>query len=137
MSTTKKSAGVLLLQISLAIIFLVNGIRTVFYSSNQLKDLFGNGDLGNILNIVIGVIEMIAGVILLIQLFAPLGVSLNNLLMLIIMILCIAIIVVFDVLGDGGLLGGKVFKNRNNFFTFLENFSAHLLMLGAVIVVRN
>jgi uncharacterized membrane protein YphA (DoxX/SURF4 family) len=135
--TKSKSAGSLILQISLAILFLIQGINTVFYGSLPFRQLFGSDELGKIVGIILGIVEIAAGVILIIQFFTPVGSSVNSLFLLILLIVVIAEIVFYDVLGSHGLMYGKIFASRDRFFSFLESLAGHLLMLGAIIIVKN
>lgn len=136
MAKTQRSIGTLILQIALGLLFIVAGIWTLqggkgdemaaaFYS------IFDN-DIAKVISIIFGIIEMIAGVFLILRLFVAIGTQLDSLLLLIIMIVWIVAIVLMDFLGGDGL-----FKNFDSgFLPWLNRFARHLLVLGAVIRVR-
>ncbi|MDE5898422.1 MAG: hypothetical protein K2H09_04065, partial [Treponemataceae bacterium] len=88
----------------------------------------------NIFVIVFGVIELLAGILLIVALFA--GSSLgkfNSLLMIIVMIVWIVAIILIDFLGSGGIL-----KNgAKDFLGWLYGFASHLIVLGAMIYLNN
>ena len=136
MHDSKKTFGVILLHIALAILFIVDGINVVFYGRESLGVIFGNGELGNILSMALGIVELVSGVILFLQMIIPVGAKLNACLMFIIIIAIVALIIVQDILGSKGLLGGNIFSSRNAFFSFVQTLAYHLLMLGAVIIVK-
>jgi len=76
---------------------------------------------------------MIAGVFLILRLFVVLATQLDSLLLVIIMIVWIAAIVLMDFIGDDGL-----FNNFDSgFLPWLNRFARHLLVLGAVLKVRD
>lgn len=128
MATIKRSLGGWFLHIALALIFLVDGIALV--------NAGAHGNMDTIIRFVLGLVEIVSGVILLLQLFVPIGGSANKLLMLIILIAVIVAIVLYDIIGDAGLFGGHVFNSTKNLLAFLKTFGTHLLMLGAVLIVR-
>ncbi|MCR4627342.1 MAG: hypothetical protein K5640_06805 [Treponema sp.] len=140
MANSKKdlSLGALLLQIALAAFFIVSGIVTLQGGKGDecviaIRTVFKNSkDLANLLCMVMGVIEVLCGALLALKLFVPIGANVNSILMLIIMIVWIVAIVLIDVLGKGGLVNGF----GGNFISFLKTLSQHLLVLGAIFVVK-
>jgi uncharacterized membrane protein YphA (DoxX/SURF4 family) len=129
--------GMIILQIALGAFFLVSGISTLQggtgdEAASAIRHLV-NGNLSDILCIVFGVIELLAGVILLLKLFAATGTVLDGILMFIIMLVWIVAIVLVDILGRGGLLNGF----GGNVLSFFRVFASHLLILGAIFVVKN
>ena len=137
MGKTQKSIGTLILQIALGLLFIVAGIWTLqggkgdemaaaFYS------IFDN-DVARVISIIFAIIEMIAGVFLILRLFVVLATQLDSLLLVIIMIVWIAAIVLMDFIGYDGL-----FHNFDSgFLPWLNRFARHLLVLGAVLKVRD
>ena len=129
--------GTIFLQIALSMLFIVGGIWTLQSGngdeiSQAIKYIF-SGDVSKILCIVFGIIEIIAGVFLFLRLFLNIGTLFDSVLMIIILISWIAAIVIIDFLGYDSL-----FKNLNSgFLGFLNRFSKHLLVLGAIIRVKN
>ena len=91
-----------------------------------------SGDLKDVMAIVFSVIELIAGVFLLLRLFIPMGTNLDTVLLLIIMAVWIVAIVLMDFLGSNGILNGGV----KNFLTWLYDFAYPLLVLAAIIRIK-
>lgn len=138
-TTTKRSFGTILLQIALGLMFIVGGIWNLQNGRNgdeiasAIRSIF-DGNIENILIIVMAIIELILGVFLLLRLFVNLGTSLDSILMLIVMIIWIVFMVLVDVLGNNGIL--EVLRKGKNFLNFLYTFASHLIILGAIIKVR-
>ena len=130
------SIGRLLLQIAVGAMLTVAGIWALQGGGDEgiaaIKYLIGARDFERILCIVFGIIELIAGVFLILELFIgdKIG-SLGKILTLIIIIVWIIAIVLIDFLGNHGL-----FK-QNNFLNWLYNFAYHLIVLGALLVLQN
>lgn len=103
-----------------------NAIRTVF-----------SGLSGNLLRIIViafGVIELLSGIFIILQLFIGdrMG-AFGSILKLIVVIVWAAAIVLADFLGRGGLLNGGM----NNFLSWLYGFATHLIVLCALLVTRD
>ncbi len=124
------SIGMLFLQIALGALLVVGGIwaftGTGDFGCVALKEIF-RGDALKILKIVFGVIELIVGVFLIIELFAGdvLG-AFGKILKFIVIVMWIAAIVLADFLAGGGLL------KSSNFLGALYSFASHLIVLGAM-----
>lgn len=137
METKNRTVGTLILQIALGLLFVVSGIWTLQGSkgdeiASAIYSIF-NGDFARVLCIVFGIIEIIAGVFLLLRLFVFLNTSLDKLFLLIIMICWIVAIIMIDFVGNKSL-----FNNLNSgFLSFLNRFARHLLVLGAIIKVKD
>lgn len=137
MVKTSRTFGTLLLQIALALMFIVSGIWILMGNGDDeiviaINSIF-NGDLALILRYTFAVIELIVGVFLILRIFLTLNTRLDSVLMVIIMICWIVAIVLIDFLGHNGILNCL---NRH-FLGFLYRFSSHLLVLGAIIKVRS
>ena len=134
--TSNFSLGRLLLQIAIGAMLTVAGIWALQGGGDEgiaaIKYLIGARDFERILCIVFGIIELIAGVFLILELFIgdKIG-ALGKVLTLIIIIVWIIAIVLIDFLGNHGL-----FK-QNNFLNWLYNFAYHLIVLGALLVLQN
>ena len=134
--TSNFSIGRLLLQIAVGAMLTVAGIWALQGGGDEgiaaIKYLIGARDFERILCIVFGIIELIAGVFLILELFIgdKIG-ALGKVLTLIIIIVWIIAIVLIDFLGNHGL-----FK-QNNFLNWLYNFAYHLIVLGALLVLQN
>ena len=148
MSKTRRSYAEIILQLAVSLFLIVSGIMTVQldggflgalqsgFTGNEIASAVHNifnGDLANILIIVLGICELIAGVFLLLNFFMNTG-KLTNTFIFIILIVWIVVIVLVDILGNGGLLGGT-FKSLSSCLAFLKSLSAHLLVLGALLIV--
>ena len=122
------SLGRLLLQIAVGAMLTVAGIWALQGGGDAgvaaIRDLIGAKNLESILCIVFGIIELIAGVFLILELFIgdKFG-ALGKVLMIIIMIL-----------GGGSLLNHG---SHWNFLSWLYNFAYHLIVLGAIVVLQN
>lgn len=124
------SIGMLFLQIALGAMLIVGGIwaftGTGDFGCVALREVF-RGEVLNILKIVFGIIELIVGVFLIIELFSGdiLG-SFGRVLKLIVIVMWIAAIVLADILyGSGVLRSGFSWK-------WLYSFAEHLIVLGAM-----
>lgn len=147
MTVSRISAANIVLRVALSLFLIVTGILTLQLDSgfagrlqagfggneiaNAIHSLF-KGDLATFIIILFGVLELIAGIFLLLGFFVNVG-NVNKVVLLAILIMWIVVIVLVDILGRGGLLDGA-FKNMASFLSFLKIFSAHLLVLGAILV---
>lgn len=119
-----------IIQLSLGLLLAIGGIWGLQgggdFGVAALKDIF-NGTAENIVVIVFSVIELLAGLYLILELFiGDLG-KFDNILMLIIMIVWIVAIVLADFIeGD--------FKP---FIDWLWNFASHLVVLGAIFYCKD
>ena len=133
------SLGRLLLQIAIGAMFTVAGIWALQGGGDAgvvaIRRLIDAKNVESILCIVFGVIELIAGVFLILSIFIgdKFG-SFGKILMIIIMVVWIIAIVLIDFLGDGSLLNHG---SRWNFLSWLYNFAYHLIVLGAIVVLQN
>lgn len=149
MAVSNRSLSGLVLRIALAFFLIISGILTLQLDSGlvgRLQAEFGGneiasavhsflkGDAANLVVIFLGILELIAGVFLLMEFFVNTG-SFSSFVLLIILILWIVVIVLVDIIGAGGLLKGA-FRNMNTFLAFLKSLTAHLLILGAILHVR-
>ena len=103
------------------------------FGCKAIKSIF-NGDIAKILGIVFGVIELLSGIFIILQLFIGdrMG-KLGSILKLVVVIVWIVAIVLADFLGNGGLFNG----GANHFLDWLYNFAMHLIVLCALIVTRD
>ena len=148
---TKSSTGfgVVLVQIALGLFFIASGILTLQLDSGFLGRLqagFGgnevatavysilNGNVATIVIIAIGICEVLAGIFLILRFFMAVG-KLADIVLIIIMIVWIAVIIIVDILGNGGLLKGAL-NSFGSIISFLKVLSAHLLVLGGILIVK-
>ena len=139
MKENNRTVGTLFLQIALGLLFVVSGIWTVQGTNGDdvayaIKSLF-SGDAANIICIVFGIIEIVAGFFLLLRLFVSLNTGLDTLLMIIILVSWIVMIVLVDFAGRNGLFNNL--GSASEFCGFLKRFAIHLLVRGAVIKVKD
>lgn len=137
METKNRSAGTIILQIALGLLFIVSGIWTLqggkgdeivsaFYS------IFSR-DIAHICCVVFGIIELVAGFFLLLRLFVTMNTNLDTVLVYIIMICWIAAIVIIDFIGKNGIVNNL----NDNFLSFINRFARHLLILGSIIKIKD
>lgn len=130
------SVGLFILKLALGLYFIVSGIIALQGGAGDgcivAIQYLVSGTLATILCSVMGVIELLAGVVLLLSIFSIFEKKLNDVLMIIIMIVWIIAIVLIDLLGNDGLLNGF----GGNFMQFVARFSQHLLILGSIILLK-
>ena len=133
------SLGRLLLQIAVGAMLTVAGIWALQGGGDAgiaaIRSIIEARNIESILCIVFGIIELIAGVFLILSVFIgdKFG-SLGKILMIIIMIVWIVAIVLIDFLGSGSLLKHG---SHWNFLSWLYGFAYHLIVLGAIIVLQD
>ena len=124
MSVSKKTLGGIVLQLALALFLIVSGILTLqlngsFWGKLQVG-ISGNevvsavrsllkGDPANVVIIVLGVCELIAGIFLLANFFVETG-KISNTFIFVIIIMWLIIVALTDVMGQGGLLHGAFLR---------------------------
>ncbi len=130
-----KSISTLLMQIALGCLLIISGIWGLQGGGDEavkaIRHIFDK-NIEDILCVVFSVIELIAGVFLILRLFVPLGTNIDAVLLLIIMVVWIVAIVLMDFLGSNGILNG----GAKHFLTWLYNFAYHLLVLAAIIRIK-
>jgi len=122
--------GNLLLYIAAAIYLFVNGVLGFDKKGDfQLMstEIFGNkSDIGAIFTVVLAVIGIIAGALLLLQLFR-IAIPRIEIMMLVVIIVWAVFIVIVDFIG--------LFKDFKNVFgwEYLATLAGHLMVLGALV----
>lgn len=149
MALQKSSLSGFVLRIALACFLIVVGILTLQLDSGIVGKVqanfagneialaihsFAKGGLANILIILMGILQLGAGIFLILGFFMNVD-SFNNMALTVILIVWFVVIFLVDVVGHGGLLGGA-FRSLGTFLSFLKVFSAHLLVLGAILSAR-
>ncbi|MCM1321309.1 MAG: hypothetical protein NC041_00765 [Bacteroides sp.] len=145
--TVSKSLGATILKVALSLFLIISGIITVqldggivsqfksAFGGNEIASaiysLFGRGNISGVLIIIIGILELAGGIFLLINMFAP-ALGPAKIIMLIITIMWLVVIVLVDILGEGGLIKGA-FGSGTKFLSFLKGLSGHLMILGALL----
>ncbi len=145
MAISNSSPSKIVLRIALALFLIVTGILTLQLDSGFLGKLqagfsgneiatavhsFLKGDMANVVIVCLGILELVAGLFLILEFFMDTR-AFSGLALLVILILWIVVIVLVDVIGKGGLLDGA-FKSSAAFLSFLKVLGAHLLVLGAI-----
>jgi len=136
----KRSIGVVVLQISVALFLLVSGITGIIRSSagdltavvGFLGDLFRNDSLVGFIVVALSVCEIIAGFFLLMEIFTT-DLRITDMILFIFIILWIVNIVLVDFVGPIG--EGSSFRSVNGVLDYLGTLSSHLMVLGALILV--
>ena len=127
----------LVLNIAVGALLAVGGIWALQgggdFGCKAIKSIF-NGDIAKILAIVFGVIELLSGIFIILQLFIGdrMG-TFGSILKLIVVIVWAVAIVLADFLGNGGLLNGGM----NHFLSWLYEFALHMIVLCALLVTRD
>lgn len=148
---SRKSTSMLVLQIALALVLIVTGIVTVQLNggfvgkvqsllggneiANAVYKMIDNYKVANVVIMVIGICEIAAGAFLLLSLFVNIG-ALTSTLLIAIMIMWLVVIVLVDILGKNGIVG-SAFTSGANFLAWLKVFASHLLILGAILAVKD
>ena len=123
--------GRFILQIALGVMLAVAGIWALQGGGDAaaaaITRVF-NGSLGRTLKVVFGVIELLSGIFLILESFIGdrFG-SLDDILQIIVMIVWIVAIVLMDFLGGNFNLG----------LSWFYQFASHMLVLGALIYLRD
>lgn len=130
------TAALLILQIAVGAMLAVGGIWALQgggdFAARAIKGLV-SGNVGNILVIVFGVIELLVGVFMILKIVIGdrFG-SFGTVLALIAIVVWIVAIVLSDILGASVILNG----GSKNFLEWLYTFAQHLIILGAILAVR-
>ncbi|MCR4736371.1 MAG: hypothetical protein K5829_15350 [Treponema sp.] len=138
-TTTHYTFGRILLQIALGAMLAVSGIWALQGGGDAgilaLKDIISAGTIQTVVCITFGVVEIIAGVFLILKLFIgdKFGVF-GKVILIIILVVWAAAIILIDFVGNGGIINHA---GRFNFLSWLYSFSYHLIVLGAIIYLND
>ncbi len=90
-----------------------------------------------VLVIIIGILEIAAGVLVIVNFFMPYKRSaLKNCLMWIVFALWCLVLVLVDITGGNGIMG-NAFKNSHTCLAWLASLSTHALILGAILIAKD
>ncbi len=125
-SAKAKSIGRFVLQLALGCMLVIGGIWALQgagdFGADGIRKIF-NGNVEKILVVVYGVIELLTGIFLIIELFTKdIFGKFDQILGLIIMITWIVAIVLGDIING----------NFNHFLPWLYGFASHIIILGAL-----
>ncbi|MBQ5470894.1 MAG: hypothetical protein IIT58_02690 [Treponema sp.] len=135
--SSKMSIGRIVLQLAVGLMLSVAGIWALQgggdAAADAIRSIF-DGNVESILVIVLGIIEVVAGVLLIVGLFLPTSLgAFNSILLLVVMIVWICAIVLIDFLGGHGLFNG----GAKHFLSWCYQFADHLIVLGALILLQS
>ncbi len=136
----RKSAGITTLQVALAFYLIVAGILGLMRSNagelgqviGLLNSLFNSSTITTIVIITLAIAELIAGVFLIVEFFSG-EISLTSVILIIFIVLWIINIVLIDIIG---LINGHYFSSTRSVLAYLSQLSRHLMILGAIIAVK-
>jgi uncharacterized membrane protein YphA (DoxX/SURF4 family) len=136
----KRSIGLIILQVAVALYLLVSGITGLCNSSAGdlapviafLNDFFKSSTIATIMTIVLSVCEIIAGFFLIIELFAN-DLRITDMILVVFIVLWVANVVLVDFLG--AVTEGSAFRNAKSVLRYLSTLSSHLMVLGALISI--
>ena len=136
----KRSIGLIIVQIAVALYLLVSGVTGLLNSSagdlagvvGFLNDLFKNPSMVTLLVIVLSISEIIAGFFLLMELFTT-DLRVTDMILFIFIILWIANVILVDFIAP--ISGGTIFKSVDSVLRYVSVLSSHLMVLGALIMV--
>ncbi len=103
------------------------------FACSAIREIF-DSDVEKILVLVFGVIELLSGIFILLQLL--IGDRTGNfgtILKLIVVIVWVVAIVLADFFGKNGILNNGL----DHFLRWIYNFAMHLIVLGALLVTRD
>lgn len=136
----KRSIGLVILQIAVALYLLVSGVTGLLNSSagdlaaviGFLNELFRNPSIVTIMVIVLSVSEIIAGFFLIMELFTT-DLRITDMILFLFIILWVANIVLVDFVGP--ISGGATFRSVSGVLKYMSILSSHLMVLGALVLV--
>ncbi|MCQ2982444.1 MAG: hypothetical protein MJ178_06800 [Treponemataceae bacterium] len=159
MASTKKSIGLVVTQVAMAILLVIMGIMTL-----QLNSSGSSSTLSNLVNsarasvsgneiasavysllgvksplaapiiIVLGICELLGGVFLCVNLIINTG-KLENLFLVIILVMWCVVIVLVDILGKSTGFASVNWQKASDILAYLKDLASHLLVLGALLQV--
>lgn len=149
-SVKNASIGKLILQLAIGALLVVAGIW-VFSNTKSggdeavkaIRKIFDDKDVGKMVGIVFGAIELVAGAFLILEPFV--GILRNYTSLVIIAVLAIwvvaTILIDFCGTGSGGLLKPSIsigdIEKTEDFLKWLYQFSGHLTVIGALLYLRD
>ncbi len=156
----KKTLGVIILQLALALFLVFSGIKALQvtyasdaslgkkisaafnraaagYTGNELvsavDQIIESKETATLIIVILAVCELVAGAFLAVNFFVDTG-KFTDIILLIIMGVWIVILIFVDIIGSGGLVNGA-FEDLSSFLAFSRSLSSHLLVLGAILIV--
>jgi hypothetical protein len=122
-----RSIGGFILYIATALYLLAAGLLGIFGKGGEfyvmVSGIFGGGGLSAAIAVVFSLAAIVAGVLLMLQLFG-MEFGIIEIILMVFSVLWIIFIVVFDILG--------FFRGQVNFLGWLGTLALHLMVLGAI-----
>jgi hypothetical protein len=122
-----RSIGGFILYIGIALYLLAAGLIGIFGSGGEfnmmVSSIFGGGGLTTVIAIIFSVAAIIAGVLLILQLFG-IAFGITNIILIVFAVLWILFIIVHDILG--------LFRGHDGLMFWLSGLAIHLVVLGAI-----
>ena len=122
-----RSIGGFILYIATALYLLAAGIIGIFSKGGEFNAMvsiiFGGGGLSSLLGIIFSVAAIVAGALLILQLFG-MEFGIIEIILIAFSILWVIFIVVFDIMG--------LLRGHPSFIGWLSTFAGHLVILGAI-----
>jgi hypothetical protein len=129
-----RSIGVYVLHISVALYLLVNGVLGFYGDKGELigviNTLFGRGNFAAALGAFFSVCAIVAGVMLLIELFG-FEFGITDLILLIFICIWLVYIILVDIINPIAQ-GGSAFR-QGNIWIYLRELAAHAMIFGAIL----
>jgi len=122
-----RSIGGIILYIGIALYLLTAGLIGIFGKggefSGMVGSILGGGGLSTAIAIIFSVMAIVAGVLLLLQLFG-MEFGIIETILIVFAVLWIIFIIVHDILG--------LIRGGGNFLSWLSGLAIHLVVLGAI-----
>lgn len=136
----KRSLGVVIAQISVALFLLVSGITGLLNSTAGdlapvvafLDGFFKNSSISTIVILILSISEIIAGFFLVTELFTT-DLRITDMILFVFIVLWVGNIVLVDFIAPFG--SGNPFGSVAAILRYLSTLSSHLMVLGALIIV--
>lgn len=144
------SLGKLILQLAIGAMLVVAGIWVLANTKNggdeavkAIRKIFDDNDVGKIVGLVFGVIELVAGAFLVLEPFVSVLHNYTSVAILAVIVLWVIAIVLIDFCGTGA---GGLFKpsisigdieETEDFLKWLYQFASHASVVGALVSLRD
>lgn len=149
-SAKNLSLGKLILQLAIGAMLVVAGIWVLANTKSggdeavkAIRKIFDDKDVGKIVGVVFGVIELIAGGFLVLEPFVSVLHNYTSLAILAVIAIWVIAIVLIDFCGtgSGGLLSPSIsigdIEETEDFLKWLYQFASHATIVGALVAIRD
>lgn len=144
------SLGKLILQLAIGAMLVVAGIWVLANTKNggdeavkAIRKIFDDKDVGKIIGLVFGVIELVAGAFLVLEPFVSVLHNYTSVAILAVIVIWVIAIVLIDFCGTGagGLLKPSIsigdIEETEDFLKWLYQFAGHASVVGALVSLRD